>query len=128
MAHLKDFRGIEDSDFFEQDRGFQTLLADLLTEDEQAQIFPSLHQCAKLAAGRWNRLAIDASRNENLPKIIKVDRAGNPQEQIDFGAYTPQLRREAAEFGLFTKARNELHKFAMIYYSAHNGEASMNCG
>jgi len=128
MAHLKDFRGIEGTDFFEQDKGFQTLLADLLTEDEQAQIFSSLHQCAKLAAGRWHRLACEASRNENLPKIVKVDRAGNPQEQIDFGAYTPQLRREAAEFGLFTKARNELHKFAMIYYSAHNGEASINCG
>lgn len=128
MAHLKDFRGIEDSDFFEHDRGFQTLLADLLTEDEQTQIFPSLHECAKLAAGRWNRLAVDASRNENLPKIIKVDRAGNAEERIDFGPYTPQLRREAAEFGLFTKARNELHKFAMIYYSAHNGEASINCG
>jgi acyl-CoA dehydrogenase len=128
MAHLKDFRGIEDTDFFEQDRGFQTLLADLLTEDEREQIFASLHQCAKLAAGRWNRLAIDASRNENLPKIVKVDRTGNAREYIDFGAYTPQLRREAAEFGLFTKARNELHKFAMIYYSAHNGEASINCG
>lgn len=128
MAHLKDFRGIEDGDFFEQDRGFQMLLADLLSEDQSAPVFASLHECAKLAAGRWNRLACEASRPENLPKIVKVDRAGNALEQIDFGAYTPQLRREAAEFGLFTKARNELHKFAMIYYSAHNGEASINCG
>jgi alkylation response protein AidB-like acyl-CoA dehydrogenase len=128
MAHLKDFRGLEGTDFFEQDRGFQTLLADLLPADDRAPIFASLHECAKLAAGRWNALACEASRNENLPKIIKVDRAGNPQEKIDFGPYTPQLRREAAEFGLFTKARNELHKFAMIYYSAHNGEASINCG
>jgi acyl-CoA dehydrogenase len=128
MGHLKDFRGIEGTDFFEQDKGFQTLLADLLAEDDCAPVFASLHDCAKLVAGRWNSLAIEASRNENLPKIIKVDRAGNALEQIDFGAYTPQLRREAAEFGLFTKARNELHKFAMIYYSAHNGEASINCG
>jgi acyl-CoA dehydrogenase len=128
MAHLKDFRGIEDSDFFEQDRGFQTLLADLLSEDEREPLFASLHECAKLAAGSWNRLACEASRNENLPKIVKVDRSGNAFEKIDFGAYTPQLRRQAAEFGLFTKARNELHKFAMIYYSAHNGEASINCG
>lgn len=128
MAHLKDFRGLEGADFFEQDRGFQTLLADLLPQDEVRQIFASLHECARLAAGRWNALAIEASRNENLPKIVKVDRVGKAQEKIDFGAYTPQLRREAAEFGLFTKARNELHKFAMIYYSAHNGEASINCG
>ena len=39
MAHLKDFHGVEDGDFFEQDRGFQTLLADLLAQDEGAQIF-----------------------------------------------------------------------------------------
>lgn len=128
MSHLKDFRGVEGSDFFEQDKGLQTLLADLLSADERAEIFPSLHDCANLASSRWNELACAASRNENLPKIVKVDRAGNAVEQIDFGAYTPQLRREAAEFGLFTKARNELHKFAMIYYSAHNGEASINCG
>jgi acyl-CoA dehydrogenase len=128
MAHLKDFRGIEGTDFFEQDRGFQLLLADLLGEDESPPVFASLHECAKLAAGRWNQLACEASRQENLPKIVKADRAGNAVEKIDFGAYTPQLRREAAEFGLFSKARNELHKFAMIYYSAHNGEASINCG
>jgi acyl-CoA dehydrogenase len=128
MAHLKDFCGVEGTDFFEQDRGFQTLLADLLREDEREAIFASLHECASLAAGRWNELAREASRNENLPQIVKVDRAGNAVEKINCGAYTPQLRREAAEFGLFTKARNELHKFAMIYYSAHNGEASINCG
>jgi alkylation response protein AidB-like acyl-CoA dehydrogenase len=128
MAHLKDFRGIEGTDFFEQDRGLQTLLADLLPEDQRETVFTSLHECARLAAGNWNHLAIAASRQENLPRIVKVDRAGNGVEQIDFGAYTPELRRQAAEFGLFTKARNELHKFAMIYYSAHNGEASINCG
>lgn len=128
MAHLKDFRGIEGSDFFELDRGFQRLLADLLPADASEPIFASLHECARLAAGRWNELACEASRPEHLPKIVKVDRVGNAVEKIDFGAYTPQLRREAAEFGLFSKARNELHKFAMIYYSAHNGEASINCG
>ncbi|MBI3653142.1 MAG: acyl-CoA dehydrogenase family protein [Acidobacteria bacterium] len=128
MAHLKDFRGVEGTDFFEQDRGFQSLLADLLNDEDRPAVFASLHDCARLAAGRWHELACAASRHENLPKIIKVDRAGNAVEQIDFGAYTPQLRREAAEFGLFTKAGNELHKFAMIYYSAHNGEAAINCG
>ncbi len=128
MAHLKDFRGIEYTDFFEQDMGLQTLLTDFLPESEREAIFASLHECATLAAGRWNDLAREASRTENLPRIIKSDRAGNPIERVDFGIHTETLRREVADFGLFTKARNNLHKFAMIYYTAHNGEASLNCG
>src|SRR5215813_6185930 len=128
MAHLKDFHGVEGADFFEQDRGFQTLLADLLPIEEQKLVFASLHDCARLAAGRWNELACAASRNENLPRIVKSDRVGNPVEQIDFGIHTATLRREVADFGLFTKACSNLHKFAMIYYTAHNGEASLNCG
>ncbi len=128
MSHLKDFRGIEGTDFFEQDKGLRVVLKDLLSDAEQAQIFPMLHECAKRVAGRWNDLASEASRHENLPKIVKFDRVGNPVERVDFGEYTRQLRREVAEFGLFTKAQSNLHKFAMIYYSAHNGEASLNCG
>jgi alkylation response protein AidB-like acyl-CoA dehydrogenase len=128
MSHLKDFRGIEGTDFFEQDKGLRVVLKDLLSDDEQAQIFPMLHECAKRVAGRWNDLASEANRHENLPKIVKFDRVGNPVERVDFGEYTRQLRREVAEFVLFTKAQSNLHKFAMIYYSAHNGEASLNCG
>ncbi len=128
MSHLKDFHGIENTDFFEQDKGLQTVLEDLLSEAQQAEIFPLLHECAKRVAGRWNDLAVEANRHENLPKIVKYDRAGNSIERIDFGEYTRQLRREVAEFGLFTRAQNNLHKFVMIYYSAHNGEASLNCG
>src|SRR5215813_13490884 len=128
MAHLKDFQGIEYTDFFEQDRGLQALLTDLLPEGERDEIFASLHNCASLVAGRWNDLTREASHNENLPRIIKTDRVGNAIEHVDFGIQTETLRREVAEFGLFTKARNNLHKFAMIYFTAHNGEASLNCG
>jgi alkylation response protein AidB-like acyl-CoA dehydrogenase len=128
MAHLKDYRGTEGSDFFEQDRGFQTLLAELLPADEREPVFASLHECAKLVAGRWNGLAQEASRNENLPRIVKLDRAGNPVEQVEIGPLTRQLRREVAEFGPLTRARSEAHRFAVVYYLAHNGEASVNCG
>ena len=128
MAQLQEFRGVEGTDFFAQDRGFQRLLADLLPADDQGDIFAMLHACASLAAGPWDRLAKEASRAENLPRLIKYDRVGNPIEQVDFGEHTRQLRRQTADFGLFTKAVSNLHKFAMIYYSAHNGEASINCG
>ena len=128
MAQLQEFRGAEGTDFFAEDKGFQRLLADLLATHEQGPLFAMLHECGRRAAGPWDRLAKEASRAENLPRILKYDRVGNPVEQVDFGEYTRQLRRQTAEFGLFTKAANNLHKFAMIYYSAHNGEASINCG
>ena len=128
MGKLKDFKGIEGTDFFEQDRGFETLLGDLLPVETRAPVFASLHECARLVAGRWNKLASEASRKENLPRIVKFDRAGNRVERVDFGEHTRQLRREVAEFGVLTGTRNELHRFALVYLLAHNGEGSLNCG
>jgi acyl-CoA dehydrogenase len=128
VGKLKDFKGIEGTDFFEQDRGLETLLDDLLPAEERAPVFASLHECARLVAGRWNELAREASRKENLPRIVKFDRAGNRVERVDFGMHTRQLRREAAEFGVLNRTRGELHKFAMVYLLAHNGEGSLNCG
>ena len=128
MPRLRDFQGIEDQDFFEMDLGFQSLLKDLLPEEEQTPVFNSLHRCARLVAGRWNNLAREASTRDHLPKIVKFDRVGGPVEQVDFGSLTRHLRREVAEFGVLTEARSEVHKFAMVYLLAHNGEASVNCG
>lgn len=128
MARLKDFQGIEGQDFFEMDLGFQSLLKDLLPEGEHTAVFNSLHHCARLVAGRWNDLAREASTRDHLPRIVKFDRVGVPVEQVDFGSLTRHLRREVAEFGVLTDARSELHKFAMVYLLAHNGEASLNCG
>jgi alkylation response protein AidB-like acyl-CoA dehydrogenase len=128
MPRLRDFQGIEGQDFFEMDLGFQALLKDLLPEEEHGPVFNSLHRCARLVAGRWNNLAREASTREHLPKIVKFDRVGGPVEQVDFGSLTRHLRREVAEFGVLTEARNEVHKFAMVYLLAHNGEASVNCG
>ncbi|HYM01252.1 MAG TPA: acyl-CoA dehydrogenase family protein, partial [Blastocatellia bacterium] len=128
MTQLKEFRGTEGTDFFESDRGFQAILSDLLPEASKERIFQDLHECGKLAGGRWNDLAQEASRQENLPKIIKRDRAGNLVEKVDFGPLTRQLRREVAEFGVLNGTQTELHKFALVYYLAHNGEASLNCG
>jgi len=128
MSRLKDFQGIEGQDFFEMDIGFQALLKDLLPEDEQSPVFNSLHHCARMVAGRWNDLAREASTPDHLPKIVKFDRVGAPVEQVDFGSLTRHLRREVAEFGVLTEARSEVHKFAMVYLLAHNGEASVTCG
>lgn len=128
MARLSEFKGIEGQDFFDMDPGFQSLLGDLLTEEERTKVFDSLHRCAMLVAGRWNDLARKASRPENLPRIVKYDRVGQPVEQVDFGPFTRQLRREVAEFGALAGARSNVHKFAMVYLLAHNGEASVNCG
>jgi alkylation response protein AidB-like acyl-CoA dehydrogenase len=128
MARLKDFQGIEGTDFFEQDRGLQVLLADLLSEPTRDQVFASLHDCARLVAGRWNDLAREASRAENLPRIVKYDRRGREVEKVDFGPLTRQLRREVAEFGVLTRAESNVHRFALVYLLAHNGEASVNCG
>jgi alkylation response protein AidB-like acyl-CoA dehydrogenase len=128
MARLEDFKGIEGVDFFAEDRGLQVLLGDLLGAEDRATVFASLHECARLVSGRWNELACEANRAENLPRIIKSDRAGNPIEQIDFGPQTRQLRREAAEFGILTEGRSNVHLFALVYLLAHNGEAGLNCG
>src|SRR5213594_1385028 len=57
MSRLRDFQGIEGQDFFEMDLGFQSLLKDLLPEEEHSPVFNSLHHCARLVAGRWNDLA-----------------------------------------------------------------------
>src|SRR5438105_4256663 len=128
MARLEDFKGIEGADFFAEDRGLQVLLGDLLGAEDRATVFASLHECAGLVSGRWNELAREANRAENLPRIVKYDRAGNPTEEIDFGPFTCQLRREAAEFGILKRGRNNLHLFALVYLLAHNGEAGLNCG
>src|SRR5205085_12377064 len=128
MARLEDFKGIEGVNFFEQDRGLQLLLGDLLKEEERAAVFASLRECAGLVSGRWNELAREANRAENLPRIVKYDRAGKPVEQVDFGPLTRQLRREAAEFGILKEGRSNLHLFALVYLLAHNGEAGLNCG
>jgi alkylation response protein AidB-like acyl-CoA dehydrogenase len=128
MTRLREFRGIEGQDFFEQDRGLEMLLGDLLPGESRSQVFSSLHECAGLVSGRWNDLACEASRAENLPKIIKYDRAGCRVERVDFCSSTRQLRREVAEFGVLTRPRNNLHKFALVYLLAHNGEASLTCG
>jgi acyl-CoA dehydrogenase len=128
MPRLRDFQGIEGQDFFEMDTGFQSLLRDLLPEEQHSPVFNSLHHCARMVAGRWNDLAREASTRDHLPRIVKFDRVGGPVEQIDFGSLTRHLRREVAEFGVLTDARSELHKFAMVYLLAHNGEGSVNCG
>jgi acyl-CoA dehydrogenase len=128
MARLREFRGIEGTDFFEQDRGLEILLRDLLPHEGRSQVIASLHECASLVSGRWNDLAREASRAENLPKIIKYDRAGRRIEQVDFSPLTRQLRREVAEFGVLARTQNNLHKFALVYLLAHNGEGSLTCG
>jgi hypothetical protein len=128
MTRLVDFRGIEGSNFFDDDRGFQTLLGDLVKDSERDRLFARLKECGRLVASAWDELAREASRAENLPKIIKFDRAGNAVEQIDFGPLTRRLRREVASFGVLAQERSRLEKFAVVYYLAHNGEASLNCG
>src|SRR5256714_10623799 len=128
MARLRDFQSLDGTNFFEQDRGLQVLLDDLLPDRDRARVLASLDDCAKLVAGRWNEMAREASRAENLPRIIKYDHAGRSVERVDFGALTRQLRREVAEFGALTPGQSNLHRFALVYLLAHNGEASVNCG
>lgn len=127
MTELKNFRGIEGTNFFEEDKGFQSLLKELLPSDFNEKIFASLNDCGSLVAGRWNDLANLANRRENEPRIVKFDRTGNEIEQIDFSLPVAQMRKEVAEFGLFTKSKNHLHKFALVYLLAHNGESSLTC-
>src|SRR5215470_15621544 len=103
MSGLKDFRGLEGSNFFELDAGFQSLLGELIADDKRAPVFESLAECGTLVAGPWDELAREASRHENLPKIIKLDRVGNPTERVDFGPISRRLRSEVAEFGVLTR-------------------------
>ena len=83
MGRLKDFEGIEGTDFFAQDRGLHRLLGDLLPADVQPEIVNSLHDCAARVSGRWNHLATEGSRVEQLPRLIKEDRVGNPLERVE---------------------------------------------
>lgn len=128
MARLSEFVGIEGTDFFEQDRGFQRLIGPWLPSRSRRQILESLHACARQVSGRWNDLAARAARPEHLPRIVKVDRVGNPVERVEVSPFTQQLRREVAEFGPLTRAESEVHRFALIYLLAHNGESGMMCG
>jgi len=128
MPGLRDFKGIEGSNFFEEDRGLQKILSSLISPADREGVFASLVECGALVGGRWNELASEASRVDNLPRIIKQDRIGSAVERVDFGPLTRQLRREVAEFGVLTKTRNDLHRFAIVYLLAHNGEGSVNCG
>jgi alkylation response protein AidB-like acyl-CoA dehydrogenase len=128
MSRLREFKGIEGTDFFEQDQGLRTLLGDLMAGEGGDHVFSSVHEFARLVAGPWDHLAREASRNENLPRIVKHDRLANAVEQVDFGSHTRQLRREVAMFGVLTRTRSELQKFTFIYYLGHLGEGSVTCG
>lgn len=127
MTELKNFRGIEGTNFFEEDKVFQSLLKELLPSDFNEEIFASLNDWGSLVAGRWNDLANLANKRENEPRIVKFDRTGNAVEKIDFSLPVAQMRKEVAEFGVFIKSKNHLHKFALIYLLAHNGESSLTC-
>lgn len=127
LTELKNFRGIEDTNFYKEDKGFQSLLEELLPFDLKEEIFSSLNDCGTLTAGRWNDLANLANRRENEPQIIRFDRTGNAIGKIDFGLPVAQMRKEVAEFGVFTNSKNHLHKFALIYLLAHNGESCLTC-
>lgn len=127
MARLGEFRDVEPADYFQRDRGFHSILTDLIQGESLPAVLSSLEDCARLVAGRWSDMANEASRPEQQPKIIKLDRLGNPVERCDFGPVTPRLRREAAEFGVLTRAESEVHKFALVYLLAHNGETSLTC-
>jgi len=106
----------------------QTLLGDLLGDEDRHEVLSSVHDFAHLVAGPWDRLAREGSRNENLPRIVKHDRVANAIEQVDFGPHTRQLRREVAQYSVLSRTRSELHKFALIYYLGHLGEGSVTCG
>ncbi|HEU4391581.1 MAG TPA: acyl-CoA dehydrogenase family protein [Blastocatellia bacterium] len=127
MTTLREFKGIEGSNFFDDDHGFQSILGEILPADDLPVVLASLSESGALVGGRWNELANEGARPEQAPRIIKTDRAGNPVERVDFGPSTRQLRREVAEFGVLTRPRNEVHKFALVYLLAHNGEASLTC-
>ncbi len=127
MSRLKAFIGIEGTNFFDADPGLQRLLAALLPRAERDDVFASLRACAARVSTEWHTLAVEGSRAEQLPRIVREDRVGNPVERVEFGPYTRQLRREVAEFGVLTRARGDLHRFAMVYLVAHNGEASLTC-
>jgi alkylation response protein AidB-like acyl-CoA dehydrogenase len=127
MRRLKKFTGIEGTDFFEHDCRLQRLLHTVLPASAHSHVFASLHDCARRVSGPWNTLAIEASRPEQLPRVVKEDRVGEPVERVELSPHTQQLRREVAEFGILTRAHNELHRFAMVYLLAHNGEASLMC-
>ncbi len=128
MARLKQLTGIEGTDFFAHDRGLQLLLSQLLPPAGREAVFDSLHDCALRVSGRWNTLAIEGSRPEQLPRLVTEDRVGNPIERVLLSPYVRQLRREVAEIGVLTRAQNELHRFSMVYLLGHNGEASLMCG
>jgi alkylation response protein AidB-like acyl-CoA dehydrogenase len=128
MSGLKDFQGLEGSNFYELDMGLQSLLGELIPDDQRKPVLESLAECGALVGGRWDEMAREASRHENLPRIIKADRVGNPIEKVDFGPISQELRREVAESGVLTRSPSEIHKFALVYLLAHNGEAAVNCG
>lgn len=127
MSRLSEFSDVDASDFFEQDRAFQQILANLIDEKALPSVFSSLRECGRLVADRWNGMANEASRPEQQPRILNRDRVGNPIERIDFGSMTRQLRSEVAEFGVLTRVQSEVHKFSLVYLLAHNGEASLTC-
>lgn len=127
MSRFSEFTGLEGTNFFTHDRGLQQLLAALLPAEVREEVFASLSTCAERVAGPWNSLATEASRREQLPRVIKDDRVGRPVERVEVSPATRQLRREVAEFGVLTQAHGELHRFALISLLAHNGEASLMC-
>ncbi|GEM_PF-920538 len=125
MQTLKDFKGIESCNFFEQDKGFHELLHFLKGASEADRLSSILRNWGTKLKG-WNELANEAARPEKLPRVEKYDRVGNRIEEIVLPLETRTFRKEVVESGIF-ESQNEIEKFSKIYLLAHLGEAGVTC-
>ena len=106
---------------FGNDQGFIDTLTTLLDEGERERLFSVLRRWEK-PFPRWNELAAEASRPENLPRIEKYDGAGNRVERVILPLETRTIRREVVEAGIW-ESKTNVEKFVKVYLLAKMGES-----
>ena len=122
MSQLKEFRGIEGTNFFEEDRGFQALLGDLLKERDRPK-------CSRRDPVRGTRLRTWRSgqrleSDRTLPRIVKYDRAVIRSSELIRHAGDSVAARGGGVRHPHGGAAEQLHK-SLSSICSTQGEASL---
>jgi len=123
------WRAHRPADYLQTDANIQCVLQMHLGENYQRHQ-PLLTRAARLSADKMDELAINSSRDENLPRLSRFNGIGERTEEVVFHPDYHQLGAQVWDTGVLAvlaEPGNELLSGALAYFIAHNGEAGHAC-
>jgi len=117
------------TDYLQADTNIQRVLQMHMGE-EYSHHRRVLSKAASVSAGRMDNLAINSSRDENLPRLNRFNNIGERTEEVIFHPDYHELGACVWGTGVLAvleQPGNELLSGALSYFIAHNGEAGHAC-